>query len=173
MLFTIIFINFIGHIHFCICLHAKVRNTTVKKKEEEETVNYTEVLRQFLPSTLLVSVKSAAICNVFTLVFIYCLLDTLIFYLCACEGAEYNGENRRRRKKRSTTQKSWDSSSRPLYWSAMRGRRKGRSDWPGPGSSRSRNRRQKNHQVSWNVIVMMIIISGGRYLVWMWVDYRQ
>ncbi|XP_030849309.1 calcineurin-binding protein cabin-1 [Strongylocentrotus purpuratus] len=34
---------------------ARVRNTTVKKKEEEEIVNYTEVLRQFLPSTLLVS----------------------------------------------------------------------------------------------------------------------
>nr|XP_054757189.1 calcineurin-binding protein cabin-1-like [Lytechinus pictus] len=34
---------------------ARVRNTTVKKKEEEETINYTEVLRQFLPSTLLAS----------------------------------------------------------------------------------------------------------------------
>ncbi|XP_041466733.1 calcineurin-binding protein cabin-1-like [Lytechinus variegatus] len=34
---------------------ARVRNTTVKKKEEEEIINYTEVLRQFLPSTLLAS----------------------------------------------------------------------------------------------------------------------
>ncbi|XP_071511667.1 uncharacterized protein [Diadema antillarum] len=31
---------------------ARVRNTTVKKKEEEEIINYSEVLRQFLPISL-------------------------------------------------------------------------------------------------------------------------